>query len=393
MAFEGKCGPSVEGLQDSLKNVAEDVYDTLTERYLDDPSFQKSIGTNLPLYFDYGLPESLSGLQLDIDFGHLGNVRGICNHTASSNEFKIEWRIGPDFNEKTSFVSKHDVNVRGDGDEERILGLYVQDTDKTHCDWMQYITPMDKTALKFLQSVRAAPEGIKFVNWKQPPNTEEDSNEFENIIDEDKWYFTLRKLIDPRMAFMYDGEGYPTLSVLTLYLIYLQFHGDTSLPIMVTKENEQIFKLSDTMCRQVTFSSGGASTGYGTLTAFERITAKIMKDYPPIEARTDYNIWKGGYTYAQALMLVLSSNFEEAMWDYDMVDDPIRVDELVGNFLRVFGSYMNPAHAPSDVAREQLQRDLDFNDEHLRAGVFFFSAKNEQKELFSETVAGCLKEE
>ena len=81
------------------------------------------------------------------------------------------------------------------------------------------------------------------------------------------------------------------------------------------------------------------------------------------------------------------------MWDYNMVDDPIRVEELEGNFLRLFGSYMQPDLAPSDVAREQLQRDLDFNDEHLRAGVFYYSTKDDQTELFSETVAKCLKEE
>jgi hypothetical protein len=54
---------------------------------------------------------------------------------------------------------------------------------------------------------------------------------------------------------------------------------------------------------------------------------------------------------------------------------------------------MSPVNAPSDEAREQLQRDLNLNDEHLRAGVFFFDAKSEQEDLFSETVARCLKEE
>ena len=156
---------------------------------------------------------------------------------------------------------------------------------------------MEKTALSFLQRVRAAPEGTKFVNWKQPPNTEEDSVDFEKIIDEDKWYITMAKLNDPRMAHMYGGGEYPTVAVLTLYLICIQFHGEASLPIMVTKENEEVFKLSDTMCRQVT-GTRGPYTGYGNLMAFERITANILKDYPPTEARTNYNIWKGGYTHA-----------------------------------------------------------------------------------------------
>ena len=54
---------------------------------------------------------------------------------------------------------------------------------------------------------------------------------------------------------------------------------------------------------------------------------------------------------------------------------------------------MSPANAPSDTARKQLQRDRNLTDEHLRAGVFFFDAKNEQKELFTETVARCLNVE
>ena len=85
-------------------------------------------------------------------------------------------------------------------------------------------------------------------------------------------------------------------------------------------------------------------------------------------------------------MLVLSSEFEQAMWDYNMVDDPERVKNLVGNFLRVFGSTMQPACAPSDAAKEQLNFDLDFNDQHLKAGVFVSDAKNDHEELFSSTL-------
>lgn len=339
--FEGRCGPSVDdGLPEVFKNAGEDEEWNLYKRYDEDASFRKTIGPNITLWAEYGDPTTLCGLQIDLDFGTFGNVRGICNYIEDSKEeLKIEWRIGPDFNEKTSFVSKHDYCG---GDEyhtlENTLALYIQDKDKSKYEWSEYVKPMEKTALNFLQRVRAAPEGTKFVNWKQPPYTEEDSSEFEKIIDEDKWYITMAKLNDPRMAHMYGGGEYPTLAVLTLYLICIQFHGEASLPIMVTKEKEEVFKLSDTMCRQVT-GTRGPYTGYGNLTAFERITAKILKDYPPTEARTNYNIWKEGYTHAQALMLVLSSKFEEAMWDYNMVDDPIRVEELEGNFLRVFGSY------------------------------------------------------
>lgn len=365
--FEGKCGPSVDELPK---------------------------GPNIALWAETGYQNNLSGLQIDYDFGNFGNVRGICTYIEESDEFQIEWRHGPDFHKKTSFISKHNGDNAHD-----IIGMYVQEkSNKEHCDWIQYIEEglMKESLLDFLKIVQSAPGGTKFVNWKQPFHLDDDPD-FINIVDEDKWYFTMAKLNDPRMAHVYGGDGYSTLSVLTLYLICVHFHGFYEpLPIMVTKDNEQIFKLSDMMCPQLSGSSsshGGVPLGYGQLMTFERIITRITTEYPPNEAKTNYNVWKGGYHNAQALMLVLSSKFEEAMWDYDMVDDPIRVEKLIGNFCRVFGSYMSPVNAPSDEAREQLQRDLNLNDEHLRAGVFFFDAESEQKDLFSETVARCLKEE
>ena len=73
---------------------------------------------------------------------------------------------------------------------------------------------------------------------------------------------------------------------------------------MVTNANEQLFNVADDMCRQV--SGGSGRTGYGNIIGFERIVQKIMKDYPLKKAKKDYNVWKGGYLHAQALMLVLS---------------------------------------------------------------------------------------
>ena len=73
-----------------------------------------------------------------LDFGHFGTVRGICTYIEESNEFQIEWRHGPDFNEKTSFISKHS-NKYGDNAHD-IIGMYVQEKSNkaSHCDWIQY---------------------------------------------------------------------------------------------------------------------------------------------------------------------------------------------------------------------------------------------------------------
>ena len=64
-------------------------------------------------------------------------------------------------------------------------------------------------------------------------------------------------------------------------------------------------------------------------------------------------------------MLVLSNDFEEAMWDYNMVDDLERLGRLITGFLVVFTTFMLPSSAPSDSAKEQLKRDLDFNRKHF----------------------------
>ena len=314
---------------------------------------------------------------------HSGKVRGIAKYDDS--KLTVEWRLGPDFNVKDAFISKHNSSYRPNDSAKEIIGLYVQDKDKTNCDWFQYIKPMKESAINFIQSVRGAPEGTTFVDWKRPIDC---YDYFENINDEEKWDNTLARLNDPRMAHHYPNDKYPTLALLTLYSICV--NAGSLLPIMVTEANAQMFKLSDAMCRQVT-GTRGWGTGYGNLIAFENITKKILEDYPPKKANSLYKVWKEGYCHAQALMLVLSDEFEQAMWDYDMVDDPERVENLLGNFLNVFTTYMNPDNAPTDAAREQLEKDLDFNDQHLRAGRFMSDAKEYHDELYQSFVK-CIKD-
>ncbi len=110
--FEGKCGPSVDEEPEPFQNISDDEHFELLKRYEKDLLFRKSIGPNIPLWAEYGHSFALSGLQIDLDFGHFGNVRGICTYNEKpADEFQIEWRHGPDFDEKTSFISKHIINT------------------------------------------------------------------------------------------------------------------------------------------------------------------------------------------------------------------------------------------------------------------------------------------
>ena len=409
MTFEGRCGPSVDELPEAFKNLTDDECFDLEERYENEPIFRREIGPNIPLWANCGELYCLDNLQIDIDFGHfgeylictavlddiilcslfsydhiicllnhhlIGKVRGIVKDDDS--KLTVDWRLGPDFNAKDAFVSKHRAK--------EIIGLYFRDKDKSNYDWFDYIKPMKESAINFIQSIRDAPEGTTFVDWKRPTDFDE---YFENINDEEKWDNTLARLNDPRMAHHYPNDKYPTLALLALYSICV--NAGFSLPIMVTEANAQMFKLSDAMCRQVT-GTRGWSTGYGNLIAFENITKKILEDYPPNKANSLYKVWKEGYCHAQALMLVLSDEFEQAMWDYDMCDDPERVENLLGSFLKVFVTYMNPDNAPTDTAREQLEKDLDFNNQHLRAGRFMSDAKEYHNELYQSFVK-CIKDD
>ena len=117
---------------------------------------------------------------------HSGKVRGIAKYDDS--KLKVEWRLGPDFNVKDAFISKHNSSYRPNDSAKEIIGLYFQDKDKTNCDWFQYIKPMKESAINFIQSVRDAPEGTTFVDWKRSMDCDD---YFENINDEEKWDNTL----------------------------------------------------------------------------------------------------------------------------------------------------------------------------------------------------------
>ena len=78
MVFEGRFGPLVEGLPESFRNISEEENETLILKYEEDPVFRETIGPNIELWSENGSCSSLNNLQIDIDLGSFGNVRGIC---------------------------------------------------------------------------------------------------------------------------------------------------------------------------------------------------------------------------------------------------------------------------------------------------------------------------
>lgn len=384
-AFEGRCGPAVEGMPAAWVGLDDEAVEELKEKYYNDRKYRKDVGPSIELFGWDGEFEALEGLQLDIDFGHLGSVRGICREGA-----KVEFRTGPGYDEGSAFVWK----TTGGGDYE-ILAWYFQERERPDSlDWLNKDCDVLREGLRFISQVQSAPKGIRFVSWKELYDMDA---LFDGINDEDKWWITLARLNDPKMAHHYGraSDAYPTLTVLLVILLKRYGYcsdGSEALPIIVTEENERVFDIADDMCRRIT-GTADYRCGWGNLIAFERIVEKIKSNYPSKKTKKDHKLWKDGYQQCQALMLVLSEQFEKTMWDYRHVDEPDRVEELIASFLLVFASFMRISSAPSDDARVQLEKDLDFNDQHLRAGEFFFHAKSEHGELFASTLAHCLKPE
>jgi len=50
MAFEGRCGSSVDELPEAFKNLTDDECFDLEERYENEPIFRREIGPNIPLW-------------------------------------------------------------------------------------------------------------------------------------------------------------------------------------------------------------------------------------------------------------------------------------------------------------------------------------------------------
>lgn len=106
-AFEGRRGSSVE-LADHFYDVAdesEDAFEEKKERYYKDTAFRNEVGPMIQLYDYEGEPEALWGLQIDVDLGTFGAVRGIVREC---NDLEVEWRCGPNYSKDTSFTTKHE---------------------------------------------------------------------------------------------------------------------------------------------------------------------------------------------------------------------------------------------------------------------------------------------
>lgn len=93
--FEGKYGPLVEVTSPSWDDLDDEAYEEISSRYSNDPVFCNEIGPSIELFGDHGENEYLFGLQIDVDLGSFGTIRGIVKESYDNYDLGVEWRCGP----------------------------------------------------------------------------------------------------------------------------------------------------------------------------------------------------------------------------------------------------------------------------------------------------------
>ena len=245
-----------------------------------------------------------------------------------------------------------------------------------------------KEALDFVAALKSAPEGQKIVDWKRPYSAEEIFRGIDGNENDERWQITLNRLNDPEAAECYGSPSdavYPVPFILLCYALSIDNDPRTDLPIIVTEDNATLYELVDEFIK-VLVTRDHPRTGYAELLGLEHIVEQF-----PRKAAENENYWENAYRFAQALMLLLSDDYDRPTRDYYMVDDPERLFKLCANILDVFICTMLPSGVPSDSARERLRKDLEFNNYHLREGSFMSIIRDEQFQEIGDNRSAYVK--
>lgn len=361
-SFEGKQGKDVES-----ENAVSWYYKKkkLGERYDESAAYRIVKGPSIVLWGESGFDESLFGLQIDLDFGVFGSLRGIVQK--QHDPFKISWRCGPDFDKRSgeTFISTTAMKA-----SEIVAWYYLQKDDDDRPSWVNTDNEhVGEEALNFVHSLKSAVEGTKLVNWQPLPNEAHGFFQHSQKYDsEERMYVTLSKLNDPEGAMFYgSGKIYPVPFLLAMYAYSINIDPSTALPILTNEENKELFTYVDRFAHFLVKrdDDNDGRPGFKQLGGLEA----IVEEYSNEKINSE-KAWKKAYLFAQALMLLLSDKYEEPIRSYHMVDDLDRLHKLCTGILNVFNSAMSPSRAPNDATLAQLKKDLQFNSHHLNHGSF-----------------------
>ena len=323
-----------------------------------------------------GFEESLYGLQIDLDLGTFGKCRGVVQQSEKEgDDLVILWACGPNFDGER-FKTSFDV---GDGGE-LILALYYNDRTDVP-SWFD--EGLDQTVKDFMKELASASDGTKLANWKEPYSLVDVVGE--DNFDERRWRTTTNRLNDPQAAACYPGKYFPLPYALLGFMLAKHIDPSTSLPTLITKDNEALYSLADKYTRELSRKTSPR----GQLAYVDSFMSKLAGEYRSDAIQSDLDVWKGAYLKLQAMMLTLSEKFERCPWNFDMVDDPVLLDEVCVRILEGFTRIMT--NIPPAGAREILDRDKDFNKRHIHAGHFMNHVKYGDFEDNADCNAAALK--
>ena len=300
------------------------------------------------------------GLTLELCFGHLGECRGTVTGTEVGN-LTVAWTSSPDHDE--TFASALDADVA--------VGCHFR--GRPAPSWMN-----DSNKRDFGCPLFSVPVGAQLADFALPceayeifPCCDGDTGE--------RWWLTFQCLNDPtNAAAMVRGTGitpYPTALLLAITVLCLEeIDPGTKLPLVKDPAKQAVYDLSDEFCRRLTAANDDRGrTGFGQLAALEELARTVWAAVPAAgtaagTAAVAEQSWRRAYTSVEALLLTLSTAFEQAHDSWHYADGAGRLADVCASIVLVAAAVL--LHPPSAASKQQIVSDAAYLKRHLAAGTF-----------------------
>jgi hypothetical protein len=334
------------------------------EKYAD-AAYRLSAGPSIERWGWNGYSESLVGLKLELGFGHLGECRGTVTGTEEKwgeTRLSVEWTSSPDHEEKFTSAMGADI----------VVGCHFR--GRPIRSWMSDL--IDITKRSFDCPLFSVPAGAQLTDFELPM----EAQSFFPCCDGDpgeRWWLTFQCLNDPSNAdAMVRGTGitpYPTALLLAIMVLtHEELDPSTKLPLVKDPAKQAVYGLADQFCRRLAAASDRGRTGYGQLAALEKLAGSVAAAVPAAgtaaaAAAAEQN-WRRAYTSLEALLLTLSTVFEQAHDSWHYADDPERLGDVCASIVLVAAAVL--LHPPSVATKQQIVSDAAHLKRHLVAGSF-----------------------
>jgi hypothetical protein len=332
--------------------------DAEIDRYCsDDPAYRLGLGPSIERWGDYNRDESLVGLQLKLVFGDglgecHGTVTGVHKREHGPESlFAVAWTCSPRHDEAFQSVLPPEVVVSG----------YFRGRERP--DWMsdraRYERGLDCPLF-------SAPAGAQLLDFELPVEAE---MFFPWVKGQrgDRWWLTLCRLNDPACAAMYapGNDAYPLPLLLTIIVLTLEeLDPSVKVPQIKCGDKKAVYDLADQFARRLAAGNRGRQ-GYGQLGALEKLVAAVAATVPASPTATS---WSRAYAHVEALLLTLSTRFEEAHDNWQYADDPERIESACASVVLAAGAVL--LHPPAGAAGRRLAADKAGLAAHIEAGSF-----------------------